>query len=66
MILTLLEGYDHMSKVTDVEVSAFSECFLLTYGVDATLSIDQYQHIPFLFGIKNGKTSVKSIPLTFN
>ena len=27
--MTLLEGHNHMSKVTDVKVSAFSECFLL-------------------------------------
>ena len=26
----MLEGHDHMSKVTDVEVSAFSECFLFS------------------------------------
>ena len=30
MVFTLLEGYDHMSKFTDVEVSAFSECFLFS------------------------------------
>ena len=29
--LTLLEGQDYMSKVTDKEVSAFSKCFL--FGV---------------------------------
>ena len=29
MFLILSEGQHHMSKVTDVEVSAFSECFLL-------------------------------------
>ena len=28
----LRECHDHMSKVTDVEVSAFSECFLFIFS----------------------------------
>ena len=31
VILDNLRGHDHMSKVTDVEVSAFSECFLFSF-----------------------------------
>ena len=47
-VLTLLEGHDHMSKIIDVEVSAFSECFLLYYysyyNTDQSESGETFQH----------------------
>ena len=60
--MTLLEGHDPMSKVTDVEVSAFSECFLFAFRFSRVHFKRKSAHVACLFTWLIG-FSVALVPL---